>query len=217
MRSIMAFQSNQATSETLLQQEASAKRIFLAKLFTLVAAMAEGSGAFMADRFKNEVWPVLAKQFEHFISKRSLGKESRVEEKRIVQNERSLPWQETEKLQIVAMLDCVNRSFGQVDCGLALSGLVPTVGTVVLSFLGDAEESVSIAAFDALKKLMEIDYDALWRPLLELSGQGIPICPLKPSLSHNGRSLIVPPTHPLATRAKDLIEYAKSLPEQAIW
>ena len=181
----------------------------------------------MADRFKNDVWPVLAKHFNFFISKQYSDKDNKEDElllrPRHDRNtgtntpQQSRRWQETEKLLIIAMLNCVNCTFGQSDCGLALSGLVSSVGTVALSFLGDVEEAISMAAFNALKKLIEIDCDALWRPLVQLSGQGIPIRPLKPLSVQDFQSLAELPSHILALKARELMAYAESLPEQALW
>lgn len=43
--------------------EVATQRIFTAKLFTLVATVCECAGEFMADRFQNDVWKILARHF----------------------------------------------------------------------------------------------------------------------------------------------------------
>ena len=44
------------------------KRIFLSKLFELIGTMCECSGDFFADRFRNDVWPVMARHLEHLLT-----------------------------------------------------------------------------------------------------------------------------------------------------
>jgi hypothetical protein len=50
-------------------QELAVHRMFLAKLTSLIAAMSEGSGEFITDRFKNEVWPVISMQLACLVDK----------------------------------------------------------------------------------------------------------------------------------------------------
>ena len=44
------------------------RRIFLANLFELIATMCECSGDFFADRFRNDVWPVMARHLEDLLN-----------------------------------------------------------------------------------------------------------------------------------------------------
>jgi hypothetical protein len=113
-------------------------------------------------------------------------------------------------------MDLLARVFRIPDCGKALAGLVPSIGAVILPFL-DNDEKVSALTLEALKIIAAVDCDALWRPVLHLSGRGIPSCPLnssKPKLT----TLKKPGSlfQPLAAKATELVEYIETLSEQAL-
>jgi hypothetical protein len=189
--------------------------------------MSEGAGEFMADRFKNEVWPVLSQQLGSFVERQARS-EGLLEDDKIRARKPLLEYRcgvgphrqlrhDSEKSLIQAIMDCLQRVFGQHDCGRSLSVLVPLAGIVVLPFLDDDDE-VTSATFQALQRMAAIDSDALWRPLLHLMGQSIPRRPLKPhntlSIKNDPKEL---PSHPLALKARELLDFIESLPEQALY
>jgi hypothetical protein len=198
--------------------------MFLAKLTSLIAAMSEGSGEFIAGRFKNEVWPVLSMQLAFLVDKQDRAN-------RLLESSKENGWdvvlvtksnaamttfQDSEKSLILAIMDCLVRVFRVPDCGKALAGLVSSIGAVILPFL-DNDEKVSALTLEALKTIAGVDCDALWRPLLHLSGRGIPSNPLNSSKSQlmtfkKPDSLL----QPLAAKATELVEYIETLSEQAL-
>jgi hypothetical protein len=198
--------------------------MFLAKLTSLIAAMSEGSGEFIAGRFKNEVWPVLSMQLAFLVDKQDRAnrllessKENRWDVVLVTKSNAAMTtFQDSEKSLILAIMDCLVRVFRVPDCGKALAGLVSSIGAVILPFL-DNDEKVSALTLEALKTIAGVDCDALWRPLLHLSGRGIPSNPLNSSKSQlmtfkKPDSLL----QPLAAKATELIEYIETLSEQAL-
>jgi hypothetical protein len=198
--------------------------MFLAKLTSLIAAMSEGSGEFIAGRFKNEVWPVLSMQLAFLVDKQDRAnrllessKENRWDVVLVTKSNAAMTtFQDSEKSLILAIMDCLVRVFGVPDCGKALAGLVSSIGAVILPFL-DNDEKVGALTLEALKTIAGVDCDALWRPLLHLSGRGIPSNPLNSSKSQlmtfkKPDSLL----QPLAAKATELIEYIETLSEQAL-
>jgi hypothetical protein len=198
--------------------------MFLAKLTSLIAAMSEGSGEFITDRFKNEVWPVISMQLAFLVDKEDRANrllENSKEKRRGVvlvtkTNAVVTTFQDSEKSLILAIMDCLVRVFRVPDCGKALAGLVSSIGAVILPFL-DNDEQVSALTLEALKTIAEVDCDALWRPLLHLSGRGIPPCPLNSSKLQLA-TLKKPDSlfQPLAAKATELVEYIETLSEQAL-
>ena len=69
--------------------EVATQRIFLAKLFTLVATVCECAGDFMADRFQNDVWTILARHFGELHQRRQehQQREETEQRKRLQNNE----------------------------------------------------------------------------------------------------------------------------------
>lgn len=55
------------TNESETTHDVGTQRIFLTKLFALVATMCECSGDFFAERFRNDVWPVMACHLEDLL------------------------------------------------------------------------------------------------------------------------------------------------------
>ncbi|KAL3922927.1 MAG: hypothetical protein SGILL_001940, partial [Bacillariaceae sp.] len=241
------------------------KRIFLANLFDLIAYLCECSGDFMADRFRNFVFPTISTQFRSLLhrqktkqerqrllhenvaaTKRSpllLEKESSKDESSSATSrslvsksapDNAFQWSDTERQLVLAMLNCLTRAFQQKDCGPALQSILGSAGTLVLPLLEiDNDSNIEDATMDCLKSILRINCDILWRPLLELSGKGIPPCPLKISWSLNGVGHTVTPSenvrantftvpanpkdnHVLAVRCRELLSFAESLPEQSI-
>ena len=86
-------------------------------------------------------------------------------------------------------------------------------GTIILGLLAQDDE-IGQAVVDALKAILRTDCDCLWRALLSLSGEGLPVRPILPIptdivVSHCQDTII-------AKRAKHLISFVEGLPEQAL-
>ena len=200
-------------------------RIFHAKLITLISSMGEGSGDFIASRFQNDVWPIMATQLGFLIETHSETSNPRDDKKSKfrfdmeAQTIHRKSWHDSERFLILAMMDCVHRLFSLEECGQSLSGLVSQIGTVLLPFLDDGDAAIVEEASHALKAMFSVDCDALWRPLLQLAGQPFPPCHLRRPLSTTSSELIPSsfPTGRLAEKARELIAYIESLPEQDLF
>jgi hypothetical protein len=219
-------------------QEVATQRIFLTKVLTLIATMCECSGDFMADRFKNDVWSVIARHLGNLFEKQESKDrllEKRFENKLRIQtlentvsarSTTSNCWSDSERRLILAILQCLSRVFQHEDCGLALSSILASAGSMLLPLLEDNDQEIVGCAMQALKNIAMIDCDVLWRPLLQLSGRGIPRCPLR-NLCYNTNkvrqseviqqsSLSKQQESDLALRCQELMAYIETLPEQPL-
>ena len=176
------------------------QRYFLAKLFGLIAHMAQCSGDFIAERFRNDVWPMAADQLGTALQSkeelRSNHRSGRVrqlkgqeDQKRSNNAENTLSisghvdepgrrWSESERALIFAILESLNTAIGNEECGRALYTILSPIGSVLLPFLGVDDAQISDLVMEIIKKILSIDCDVMLRSLLELSGQGLPRPPL---------------------------------------
>jgi hypothetical protein len=230
------IQASRGTSLVILRQhnispshqtlDVSTRRVYLSKLLELITVMTECSGDFIASRFKNDVFPEIAKLLNSFV-----GDYSKVEALddtpsyetagafRDVQTLKGATRQQSETSLIIAMLLCFAGVFRTRVCGQSLAGLITTAGTLILPYLGDPGE-VGVACQEAIEQMIQIDCDALWRPLLQLSGSPFP--PPRPwkAAPLGLRSMTIQqdksvPTQCLQRRAKELVAFIESLPEQS--
>lgn len=238
------------------------KRIFLANLFDLVAFLCECSGDFMVDRFRNHVFPVIASQLKDALQKTiQQGHQQRIQDSLALKNSfalsndlpsaspalrrslvptasgsNSFQWSDSERQLILSMIRCLSRVLQQEDCGRALRNLLSQAGLMLIPFLDVGDDfQVESSAMDCLKTILRINCDVLWRPLLELSGNGMPPCPLQLPMdtnrvNHNKMitvdslavveqfpdSTAAGKTHLLAKRSRELMAYVETLPEQPI-
>ena len=207
------------------------KRVFLARLFTLVATMSECSGEFMADRFKTDVWKIAVLHLRSNL--RDQENSSATLQLEQPNNEFSTPdatsitWNvpSSERLLFQAIIDCIRRVFQQRECAAALSAIMESVGTVLLPYLEHDDEDIRLSISQILKSILSLDCDVLRRPLLSLSGRGIPRMP-------ELKNLRQPSSLPTYNRAnsienlcvnsrmsracEDLLRFVDTLPEQKI-
>lgn len=233
-------QSNATGSQRKKPEDIGTQRIFLSKLFQLIATMCECSGDFFADRFRNDVWPVMARHLKYLLEELQRQRETQASsiasgQKMITtignSNDASLALSsrtnfsfkisETQGQLIVSILKCLNRILEQEDCGKAVKKLLDSIGSTLLPLL-DIEDQTTIQelSMDCIRSILKIDSDVLRRPLVELSGTKIPPCPLK----FKKAPLLVLDVTPSRTgnrstmgnRCHELLAFADSLPEQAI-
>ena len=156
----------------------------------------------MAERFRNDVWPVAARQLgeslqsnEDLQSNKRLGNRQR-SKKGLVQQEKQLPvvddalslstlkenpglrWSESERALVISILQCLSYVIGNEECGKALYTILAPVGKVLLPFVDIDDPNVVDLAMETVKNILSIDCDIMLRSLLELSGQGLPSPPL---------------------------------------
>ncbi|CAB9502900.1 expressed unknown protein [Seminavis robusta] len=215
-RSIVIAQRHSAIPTFYATEDVSTKRVFLSKLFDLIAIMAECSKEFIASRMQNDVFPLLGELLGDFVTNSSDLRESRRDGQAF--SGHIHPRQPSETLLIVAMLTCFSKLFDRGVCGRSLAGFVPSVGTMILPFLGDAHVETSKACETTIRQMVRIDCDALWRPLVQLSG-GIVAVP-KPGESHptSNTSVVANASSQtsLQHRAAELVMFINSLPEQPL-
>lgn len=146
-------------------------------------------------------------------------------------NNKTFDWSDTERQLVLSMLHCLTRALRQDDCGPALRSNLGSVGSMVLPLLEIGNDAdIEGATMDCLKSVLQIDCDTLWRPLLELSGTGIPSCPLNIRSTSNSPSAsmisdsFAPGMEPscdrddslVAVRCRELLSFVELLPEQKI-
>jgi hypothetical protein len=167
---VKATSSGPTPSENIGQQ-----RIFLGKLFNLVAIMCECSDDFMISRWKPDVWPAVARIVKQRLTQHqpSQAGKSIVEEHPLAVTTVA---PQSERRLLNAVFDCLSRVFGHLPTGRALSGIIPTAGTMLLPFLEDP--TLEDSCVRALKCMICINSDGLWRQLIDLSGLPVPRCPL---------------------------------------
>jgi hypothetical protein len=170
------------------------RRVFLAKLFTLVAALCECSGEFMADRFKTDVWKLAVRHLGSNLQRQErktanppLRELHNPRREKLAAAESDAP--ESERLLVASILGCIKRVFHQRDCSAALTPIMESAGTLLLPYLEHDDKNIRLSASQTLKIIVSLDYDVLRRPLLVLSGLGIPPLSRMKNLRHPSSSL----------------------------
>lgn len=196
-------------------QDTSSQISFFSKLFELIACTCEISGDFTVSRIEDDVWPIVAKLLDLYVREKQsthyLLRGDSVISHDLIRKTSSLT--EREKL-LYAVLEFLSRVYGVRKCGLGLSGLIPTAGTLVLPFLSD-EGELRVRAMKTAKAMLKIDCDALWRPLLQLSHRRITTRTLHPRLAVVGAIDEAECTTPLELAAAELVDFIEALPEQS--
>ena len=192
---------HQSNREQKKYEDIGTQRIFLSKLFQLIAVMCECSGDFFVDRFRNDVWPCMARHLEYLLQELQRQREVHSssgskatrnpmlestakgnELSTVNSSERRLSFKisDTQEQLIVSILRCLNRILEQEECGKALEKLLGSIGSTILPLL-DVEDQPKIQemSMDCTRSIVKIDSDVLRRPLMELSGTKIQACPLK--------------------------------------
>ena len=211
------------------------QRVFLSRVFELVAVMTECADDFMATRFRHDVWPCMGQVLENYATCRqnSLRNERPSSSSSLLaartsrsgaRNRHYPKTSDSERNLIVAAIHCLSRVYQHRPAGLALGGLIPSTGVILFPFLND-DDTIESLCMAALKNMILIDCDALFRLLLEMSGRGLPLCPfgalenttwkdegfkgarLAPSQASSNK---------LTQRANELIKFIESLPEQPL-
>jgi hypothetical protein len=192
-----------------LHTDVSEKRIFLAKLFELIAGMAEASDDFMARRFRDVVWPFIGGLMTHFLRRTNAQ-----------QSTHTSQFMESEIELLCSIVSCCGRMFKHRETGEALAGLIPSIGGVIFPFLGDEDQHVADVCIGTLKAMCFVDSDALRRPLFELAGISFRACPLfdqsETTVSLTRRIAIDSQDVAAEEAAKNLIAFIESLPEQPL-
>ena len=163
--------------------------------------MCECSGDFFVDRFRNDVWPCMARHLEYLLEELQRQREAHSPSSMIASGPQliaklaegdksplslsnrtklSFKMSDTQGQLILSILSCLHRILEQDECGKALEKLLGSIGSTLLPLL-DAEDQTKIQeiSMNCIKSIIKINSDVLRRPLLDLSGTKIPPCPLK--------------------------------------
>lgn len=198
--------------------DVSTEMIFLSKLLDLVACMSQVSGSFLVDRIRQQVWPIIAELLDIYVRLEKETSHKQLSTDNLASNElvqKKTVVTEREKL-LFSIVDFLSRIYSQRECGMGLADLIPTVGTIIIPFLANYGE-LRDRTMRALKTMMLIDCDALWRPLLQLSHRPLPPRPF----GHEDACITVANpnekcTTPLELAAVELVAFIEALPEQTL-
>lgn len=185
----------------------------------------------MASRFKNDIFPLVSEVLGGFAEdcSPSIGvrddvslfdRSVSVRDRRFSQ--RCDKRQASETALIVAMIRCFVSIFRVRACGKALAGLIPAAGALVLPFLGE-EGELGAVAMAAIQHMVQIDCDALWRPLIQISGRRQFPPPKKWLLldghkqkARSNNEVTFSVLSLLERRANELVDFIERLPEQEL-
>ena len=186
--------------------------------------MSECSGEFIASRFQNDVFPLLGQLLGDLAVDSPLSDSHQSIESFKGKHVSSLrERQQSESMLICSMLRCLSTLFQDHACGRPLARMVPSVGTMILPFLGEHHVETRDTCVDAIRQMVRIDCDALWRPLVQLSGGSV--ASVKPWESSDGtlsgskerRARSVSSGGSILERyASELVSFIESLPEQTL-
>lgn len=220
IRHMMATdQHEQGPSQTSLQ-------ILITNLLSIISELCSSSDGFFVDRFENDVYPIIGKLMLQNI---------------LPDNDSSMSMQagaQKYSALMLPILHCFKSTF-ESSCRLGLVGLIPSAGTMLFPLL-TSEGPISDGTMDALKAMLAVDCDALWRGLHTLSRRSFPCNPIDISsatvqmtgqMGNNGlegsksvRTVTVVSFTKrnrdcntiLSQKARELLDFIESLPEQEV-
>jgi hypothetical protein len=246
--SIVLLNPSRSQSITTGSEELDFKRIFLAHLFDLIAFLCECGGDFMVDRIKSSVLPVVQAWLLHFQQRPTRPSQPQapgLELSFFIQDEGAsslsiypansdtLKLRNSERRLLFSITRGLTRILRQDDCGTAMLSTLPEVILMVLPLLEfDDDVELHLCVMDCLKCILEIDCDTMRRALLDLSGCGVPTCPIQAGIDTDGKRNIALVKIKLSTRVltpafrnlnllqakkcNEILLYAETLAEQRL-
>ncbi len=177
----------------------------LSSLLNIISILSELCDGFISDRFQNTIFPHMSKLLDFLLGKiLDTNSGNTIARNSLLRKE--------DDITLNALLDCTCRVF--LANGSHLSTMVPIVGSIILPFVG-LNGASGLSAMEAMKALVRVDSDCLWRALLQASGTPIPARPLLP-LSLQSQTMHSNPKSFLSTRCLEIINFVYELPEQDI-
>ena len=175
--------------------------ILLMSILNILAELSGLCGDFIADRFRNGMWPQISQLLDHFLSLQHSKASSAMFDS------------STDSTLLLSILNCLNEIYSSKSCGKMLSNTTSIAGTIILPFLSNDSE-IGESAMNTIRSILRIDCDCLWRALFSCSGSVLPQRPIlpHPNKSHLNAQSLDPL---LAKRSKGLIAFIESLPEQS--
>ncbi|KAL7575531.1 hypothetical protein ACA910_020111 [Epithemia clementina (nom. ined.)] len=190
--------------------------VLMENLIGLVAVMVMQADDFMADRFRNHVWPVLSDMLRQDSELMTSGDAA---DKQVVVHRNigsTVPQQRehhriAEKRMLRATVDCLSRIYASRLVGRALSDLIPAAAGLLLPLVAlDKEEELSNLSTTALKQMVLVDLDAIWRPLRHLCSDNVVGCSTSSVSS-------VQCTAATRARYQEIMDTILFMPEQELW
>lgn len=176
------------------------QRLFLSVLFELAAVMIECADDFMARRFEENLWPIVSSIFNYFLRLRKF------------------PYETSERRLLLSSFDLIDRALKKKKFGMTVKGLLPTMGTIILPFLGENDQSIRSVCHNTIKSLLDLDADCLYRQLIDASREDLQLCPL--DYNHRQQETQMP----IQCMERDstqqlflsLLDYVNNIPEQPL-
>jgi hypothetical protein len=179
--------------------------LLLATLMDLVGDMSWVGGSFMYGRLEEDVWPECINILKVILleehNRRAVMKHVDTTDK--------------DKL-LISILKLFQKIFSQSELGVQASSMISSTGSVILPFVNDPGV-VGNYAMEAVRSMLKVDCDALWRPLLSSCNETLPGKPLQYQKNVSMSSDVVPVKRSLLqSRAEELMDFGKRLPEQGL-
>lgn len=201
--------------------------VFMSKLLNIVSDLCLISDGFFVDRFENDVYPILAELLGDFLPGRhKLYSNAKYDQLSYTSNIANVRVSEQKNSTLPYLLHCIKCTF-ESSCGIGLAGLIPSLGTMLLPFLS-LNGQTGEAVIDALKAMLRVDCDALWRGLQRLHSGPFPRNPMKCGIQLQevvSKQMTVAsykhckddPNILIMQRAGEILGFIESLPEQQIF
>ena len=131
----------------------SSTSVLFCELCEIISRLCDLSASFMANKFKDNVWPLLA---------RLLGFQLKLNFDYVESNVSSPITASVSCIE--SCMKCISRAFSSRTCGEVIADLIPNISTVLLPFLSDRDR-VGDATFSALQSMLKINYCSIFRQL----------------------------------------------------
>jgi len=207
----------------------SSLEVLISKLLLILSELCSSEDGFFADRFENDAYPIVAGLMQDILPEDGNGSGGRHFPG---QQPPSSLFAKSKHSLVLPIVHCLTCTF-ESSCRYGLTNLILSAGTMLFPLLSDTGP-IGDAALVALKAMLLVDRDALWRGLLTLSGRAFPCHPMIRSSVITITNKAVPAFNDvkdlcvassqrlkyhdrtLSLRAGDLLDFIERLPEQPI-
>ncbi|GKZ00737.1 hypothetical protein MPSEU_001025600 [Mayamaea pseudoterrestris] len=217
--------SGDSSSLGASQHHLGEEREFLSQLYVLVGIMCGCAGDFMPRHFREVIWPCIGKTVGLFLPsqqtrRRPMSRSLMTDKARMTgafyAHEQKRQFSDSELGLLLGVLSCLSHVYGNRAMGTVVANLIAPAGAMILPFID--HDKLHAAAMDALKRMICIDADALYRLLMNISGQAIPAyAGNEKQQEQAATSMTAEPTSEttLEQSTRLLVTFINSLPEQA--
>ena len=211
-RSDLSIRHMMATDQVQGGPSKASLEVLISKLLLIVSELCVSSDGFFVDRFEKDVYPITSKLIQDILPRdgfNGMGLQSAKQKHSL-----TLP-----------ILSCFKSTF-ESSCRYGLAGLIPSAGTMLFPFLS-FEGPIGDESMAALKAMLAVDCDALWRGLHTLSKRPFPDKPIHISGEQAVTTIELRPKGVTSVRSRDcniilsqkageLLDFIDQLPEQEI-